>query len=51
MSQIEKIEKLQNFAQESISWRLEADFEAQMLSRSRPKHSQVTRRAAQLLEE
>ena len=36
MSQIEKIEKLTKFAQESVSWRLEADFEAQVPSRSRP---------------
>ena len=36
MSQIEKIEKLPKFAQESVSWLLEADFEAQVPSRSRP---------------
>ena len=51
MAQIEKIEKLSKFVQESISWHLKAFFEAQVLSRSRPKHSQVTRRAAKLLEE
>ena len=46
MSQVEKIEKLPKLAQESVSWHLEADFEAQVPSQSRPKYSQVIRRAA-----